>query len=303
VIYAQTFYLDIACESWKALVWPSIPHPEIIMPLPVRRKFGLVVVYHPLFCQYLGLFSLRPLSDFQFKSFIRFLSHRFSYVSAYHFSPENSVRMSALTITLPGLKFTQNHTHWLRTDLGYWPLYSGYSNDRKRNLRRSRDCCWHVQKSNDVQPLLEMFRENQAARIKGGVNPEAFMTLGALVEDLQARELIELYYACADGHIHAGILLVKFAGRVIYLFNAADHKGRLGNARTFMLDEYFQKDSGKSLIFDFESPEVDSIASFYKSFGAEPILFYSMAKNELWFPLKQMQNWRKYFFKTRPDLF
>lgn len=297
VIYAQTFYLDIVSESWKALVWPSIAHPEIVMPLPVRRKLGFTVIYQPHFCQYLGLFSLEPLSSFQLESFLRFLSKEFSYISAYHFNPENSLRMSAMTPTFPELEFSQRHTNWLQTG-SHSQLYAGYSGDRKRNLRRGKAFHWEIQNSADINPLIRLFRENQTARIPGGVSKETFIRLKALFQMLYKKQQAEIFYALAEGQIHAGILVVKFQGRAIYLFNAADQKGRTGNARTVMLDQYFSASNREIWIFDFESPEIDAIARFYSSFGSQRVSFYAMSRNELWFPLRQIQHWRKQFFKT-----
>ncbi|WP_026631586.1 hypothetical protein [Dyadobacter alkalitolerans] len=323
VIYAQTYYLDTVCESWKALVWPNIQHPDIVMPIPIRRKWGVQVVYQPLFCQYLGLFSLKPLSGLQLESFLRFVSTEFSYISAYHFNPENSIRLSALAHTFPDFNFLQKHTHWLHLKGDLQQVNAGYSRDRKRNLVRSKGYSWEVQRSEDISPLIKLFSENQTACIPGGIDPDAFIRLKALFEALQARQQAELYYGLSNehlhaghiyaghihagrlhsGHIHAGILIVRFGGRAIYLFNAADQKGRKGNARTFMLDQHFRSIQRKTLIFDFESPEVDSIAQFYLSFGSVEVSFYAISRNELWFPLKQFQEWRKRFFKTRQGLF
>lgn len=308
VIYAQTYYLDTVCESWKALVWPNIQHPDIVMPIPIRRKWGFQVVYQPIFCQYLGLFSLKPLSGLQLESFFRVVSKEFSYIAAYQFSPENSIRLSALAHSFPDFNFSQKHTHWLHWKGDVQQLDAGYSKDRKGNLVRSKGYSWEMQRSTDIQPLIKLFKENQTARIPGGIDPDAFSRLEALFNVLQARQQAELYYGLSNdhihaGHLHAGILIVRFGGRAIYLFNAADQKGRKGNARTFMLDHYFRSIQDETLIFDFESPEVGSIAQFYLSFGSFPVSFYAISRNELWFPLKQLQEWRKRFFKTRQGLF
>ena len=301
VIYAQTFYLDIVCENWKALVWPSLQDFEIVMPLPVRRKFGVTIIYQPHFCQFLGLFSTRPLTEFQLESFLRFISIEFSYISAYHFNPENSIRMSALAV--PDFEFKAMHTHWLKTNRSYQQLQADYSNDRKRNLRLGIAHNWQILESEDINPLISLFRDNHVKNIAGGVDPAAFVTLEALFKALYARGNALLFYACLNDCIHAGIMLVQAKGRTIYLFNAADRIGRAGNARTVLLDNYFKNNDNQSLIFDFESPDVKSIASFYRSFGSTPTLFYSMSKNELPFPLKHIQNWRKLLLRTTQDLF
>src|ERR1700678_4772667 len=54
--YAYTWYLDALCSRWVGLVMGDY---EFIMPLPIGRKWGLLYVYQPLFCQQLGVFYKR----------------------------------------------------------------------------------------------------------------------------------------------------------------------------------------------------------------------------------------------------
>ena len=54
--YAYTWYLDALCSRWVAVV---VGDYEFVMPLPIGRKWGLLYVYQPLFCQQLGVFYRR----------------------------------------------------------------------------------------------------------------------------------------------------------------------------------------------------------------------------------------------------
>jgi hypothetical protein len=291
VIYAYSFYLDVVSNGWKALVWPSAQDYLIVMPLPVKRKAGKTIVYQPLFCQYLGLFSVNELTTFQLEAFLKSLSLHFSYISTYSFNPENSELIKKICFRFDEFEVKEQHTYWLRLEQGYSKIYNQYSKDRKLNVKRGRQNGWTMQESRDIQPLVRLFRENHAARIPGGVNPDAYQKLKLLFEQLNYKA--ELWYAEKNNRIHAGILLVKNSERVIYLFNAADKSGRTGNARTFLLDHYFSVNAGNPLIFDFESPEVSSIASFYESFGGEKKAYFTIRKNGLAFPFRQIQEWRR----------
>jgi len=293
VIYAYSFYLDIVSSGWKALVWPSAQDYMIVMPLPVRRKAGKTIVFQPHFCQYLGLFSVNELTAFQLEAFLRSLSVHFPYISAYSFNPENSGMMKVCSSGFNEFEFREQKTYWLRLDQDYEKIYGKYSKDRKLNVKRSKQNHWILQQSEDIRPLVHLFRENHASQIPGGVNPDAYRKLKLLSEQLHLFEKAEIWYAVKNDRIHAGILLVKNSGRVIYLFNAADKTGRKGNARTFILNYYFSAHAGKPLIFDFESPDVSSIASFYESFGGEKKAYFAIRKNGLPFPFRQIQEWRR----------
>lgn len=301
VIYGYTSYLDVVCDSWKALVWPSANNYRIVMPLPIKRKWLKEVVQQPLFCQYLGLFSTEPIAIIQFSLFLRALSLHYSYISSYHFNPANSLILNAILPAFPTFRLEENHTYLLSLGDAYDKIHKNYSADRKVNLKRSSAANWVIKKTESPQLLIDLFQKYHAGKIAGGVDPSAYVLLGRLFESLNRNRACEIWYAVHEGQIHAGTMFVRSGGKVVYLFNAADQAGREGNARTFLLDRYFQENAGDSVVFDFESPEITSIAAFYSSFGAVKTAYYVIKKNDLPVPFRQLQNWRvKYLLNTIP---
>lgn len=292
VIYAHTDYLDTVCRSWKALVWPSATRFSIVMPLPVKSKAGISAVYQPLFCQYLGIFSLEELSAAEMESFLGALSSHFRYISSYHFNPQNGGSLQAMQVRFPQISFHVCITHWLQLDDQYPGINSHYSTDRRTNLRRSLEWGWQMERSADIGPLIRLFERHHAPGIAGGVHRDAYATLAMLFSRLNASGIAELIYARRRAQLHAGILLLKYSGRVIYIFNASDQIGRKGNARTWLLDQYMRLHAGQQLVIDFESPQIASIAQFYKSFGSMETPFIKLTKNRLCFPLRQIQQYR-----------
>lgn len=301
VIYGDTAYLDLVCESWKALVWPSVGEYRIVMPIPIKRKWGKDVVQQPLFCQYLGIFSAEPMTEIQIFHFLKKLSLHFSYISSYHFHPGNSLLLKEILPILPEFEISENQTYWLSLEGPYDKIKDGYSADRKVNLKRSSVIDWVLEKRDNPRPLIDLFQKYHAGQVAGGVDPSAYRLLEQLFQTLRTDQKAELWYATDHGQIRAGVMFVRSGGKVIYLFNASDQLGRKGNARTFLLDQYFQENDGDMLIFDFESPQITSIAAFYSSFGAEKTPYYAIRKNKLPFPFRQIQHWRmKYLLKTIP---
>jgi hypothetical protein len=299
VIYGYTAYLDLVCDQWKALVWPSVGEYRIVMPIPIKQKWGKDVVQKPLFCQYLGVFSAEPVHEIQIFQFLEKLSSHYSYISSYHFHPANSPLLKENLRSIPQFLVQENQTYWLSLEDSYSKIKDRYRTDRKVNLKRSLVLNWDLRKCDDPLPLIDLFKKHHAGKIAGGVNRSAYGLLEQLFQTLHSNHKAKLWYATHNGQIHAGAIFVRSGGRVIYLFNAADRFGREGNARTFLLDRYFQENAGKALIFDFESPEVDSIAAFYSSFGAEKVPYYVIRKNDLPFPFRQIQRWRmKSLLKT-----
>lgn len=292
VIYAHSWYLDVVCDNWKALVWPSVDDYQIVMPLPVKRKWKVEVIQQPLFCQYLGLFSINKITKQQLCLFLEKFYSSFLHISSYQFHPDNTAILSNVLHLFPKFEVKQNHTFWLSISDSFPEIQSKYSSDRKLNLKRGEKFNWNIKSSVDIKPLIQLFQENHASGISGGVSDKAYEILAELFETLKLYKAVEIFYTEKEGKINAGVLFVKTGKKVIFLFNSADLMGRKENARTILMDHYFKLNAGESLIFDFESPEIKSISNFYKSFGGNEVPYLSIRKNDLPFPFRQIQNWR-----------
>lgn len=300
VIYALSWYLDVVCERWEALVWPSATGFSIVMPLPVRRKLGIRLLYQPLFCQYLGIFSKDELTATQCEVFLQAAAGRFSYISNYAFNPESFAVMGILCLKCFDCQVFQ--THWLDLQRSYPELYAGYSRDRRINLKRGHSADWQLIESDDFKPLIRLFEENHEPDI-GRIKEGAYDLLRKLGESCIMRACGRLLYARAGLRVCAGILLTRYQGRTIYLFNASDNAGRKGNARAVMLDACFRENADTKSVFDFESPLKEPVAAYYAGFGAVPMPFCCINRSTLPFPLQQIQRLRKWLLiRTRQYL-
>lgn len=269
MIYGYAWYLDAVAGtgSWKwiGLVMISADGEyQAVMPVPLRRKFGTWVVHQPLFCQFLDVFSSNESLDPT--PFLRAVQQKYRYGSVLCVRPYPH----------PSLDFDlvrQRTTHVLDLSVGYETIARHYTRDRKRNLRLAENYGWHVMDSTDPKPLLTLFRENHADGIDGGVGEWAYGLLRRLIQALQQRGLATLRYALHNGNCEAGALFVQEGDRIIYLFNAASEIGRRGNARTLLIDQFIRANSGQPILFDFESPQKESVVRFYRSFGATEAVF------------------------------
>ena len=307
IVYGYSWYLDAVTgrddRGDQATVYPPMQWAglvivgdagtyQAVMPVPLRRKFGRWVVHQPLFCQFLGVFS--PDEAVDPAPFLRAVQQQYRYgsVLCLRSYPQPSVGFNAVQ---------QRTTHVLDLSVGYETIAGRYTRDRKLNLRRALDYGWLITDSTDPEPLLDLFRANHADRIDGGVGAWAYTILRGLIQALQKRGLVTLRYALANSCPEAGALFVQEGNRIIYLFNAASETGRRGNARTLLIDQVIRERAGqrfagqrsagqrfnehtqkeKPLIFDFESPQKESVVHFYRSFGAVDEPFYDVRWNRL----------------------
>ncbi|QIP12294.1 GNAT family N-acetyltransferase [Spirosoma aureum] len=279
IVYGYSWYLDAVLPApdwcWMGLVvYDERGNYRAVMPVPLRRKqvAGILhpwVVHQPFFCQFLSVFSLDTSLDPAL--FLQAIQNRFRYGSSLSLNVSKPLSCEAQTLT----------THVLDLSVGYDAVFRQYSSDRRINLRRAEAANWTISDSSDLNPLLGLFRLNHADTIRGGVADWAYTIFANLGDELVKRGFGILRYAMQEGRIEAGALFVREGNRIIYLFNAASETGRKKNARTLLIDQVIRDYAGQKLVFDFESPEKQSIASFYESFGSTRESFYSFRWSRL----------------------
>jgi hypothetical protein len=302
VLYTYTWYLDAVTNlpnwRWEGLVLLNKSGDYLaVMPVPLRRKFGIWVVHQPLFCQFLGVFGAEITPDLG-ETFARTLLKKYHYGSLFHIKDQ-----PALTeIGQQGFSSQQAHTHLLDLSLPYETLSKHYSSDTRRHLRQAQAAQWLVQDSTDPAPLLALFRQHHARQIPGGVGDWAYSLFENLFAELQKRGLATLRYAIWEGIVEAGVLVVKSDNRVIYLFNAASERGRKQHARTLLIDQVIQEQAGrKNRMFDFESPEKESVARFYRGFGTTESPYWAVRWNRLpWLVRKTLPKLRSLLQAVEP---
>ncbi|MBO0939497.1 GNAT family N-acetyltransferase [Fibrella sp. HMF5335] len=309
LVYGHTWYLDAVTHApgwrWVGLV---VEHElsdnyAAVLPVPLRKRWGRWVIYQPLFCQFLAIFSPQALDP---TPFLAALGKRYRYASSLNLLLTEPVptlpgwinQRALVTHVLPLTDALSLPPHQPRA---YTHLHARYTPDRQMNLRRAAKrtgevADWQVIDSENIEPLLDLFRKNHAESI--GVGEWAYELFRGVFAELQQRGLITLRYTCVAGKPVAGAIFVQANGRVIYLFNAANHEGRRLNARTILLDEAvaraIKKATGQPLLFDFESPEKPGVVSFYESFGALPQAYIVLNWNRLtWLErrIQQLLSW------------
>lgn len=273
--------MDLVSPGWEAMIEEDQDKYLAVVPLTQAKKFGIPFLRQPLFCQQLGLFTvLGEVEPAYLTRIMKLVCNRFRYIRDYSFNTDNPVLPPSLQ---PRLAVCDHFTHYLPLNASYPILHQSYSRDRKINLKRAQKARLEVFESDNIRPLIQIFRENTAYKIYGGVAESAYDLLLSLFAALHSRGLaILLYTRNAAGEVDAGCLFVLYRNRITYLFNAATHKGRGLNGRSLMIDKIIKDYAGSEMVFDFESPEdIASITYFYQGFGATPARFQTIRYHNL----------------------
>ncbi|GGG89888.1 hypothetical protein GCM10011416_03030 [Polaribacter pacificus] len=263
-VYAYSWYLDCVCEQWGVLVLDDY---TAVMPLPWKRKFGLAVISQPFFTQQLGVFSFSDLSEDDFSSFVKAIPKRFVKVSLQLNSLNDFCQKKCVAKT----------NYIISLNKPYVNLYKEYNKGRKHALNKGL-------KQNLVLEPIQFDELIQLAKTHyqyPELKEKDFENLAKLVATLAKKSKVSILGLYEQEQLIGGSVFVIHDHRITYLFSAMHPKGKQQQVPTLLIDNLIKNHSETAFIFDFEGSMIPTIASFFKSFGAQKETYFLFKKSLL----------------------
>lgn len=257
LIYAFSWYLDTVSPNWEALVYDDY---EIVMPLPVKRKFGIWYITQPYYVQQLGLFG-DEVSEERLTQFINRIPKKFLSVDF------NLNRQLDKSIALPNYELSLGKE--------YEEIRVCYNKNLKRSLNKAIKDKLVIKEYYDTNEILNFLHINSRFKLE----LEHYKILEKLI--IKSNDVgVGKVMTCFNKDV-----LVSFAffletkSRIIFLAGAVSNEGKRVGAMPFLIDNYIKSHSEKNLIFDFEGSVDEGVARFYKSFGAKYKEYFRFRKD------------------------
>lgn len=278
LVYALSWYLDTVTPGWEAIVAVEHSAYQMVFPLPVRQRWGQKYIFHPLFCQQLGLFFQKTPDKALADKMIQTLLTYYAYIPRLFFNIEQPWPLPEHA----RLRVQQHYTHLLYLNRPYSELYRNYRRDRRYRLKQAQRNGIRMVASEDIEPLIAIFLKDTLHKVPGAHHNPTHNTLREVFNAVRQYGRYELYYTQDQrGRYTSGGWFVIYNYYIIYLFNAALDTARHENGRTLILDHMIRKYQNSRYVLDFESPEKEAIYDFYASFGSQPTPFYDIYFNNL----------------------
>lgn len=278
LVYALSWYLDTVSPGWEAIVAVQHSSYQIVFPVPVRYRWKQKYVFHPFFCQQLGLFYRQVPDKTLVAEMMQALLAHYTYIPRLFFNvgqpwplPEHA-----------NLQVQIHYTHLLSLNRPYEELHQNYRRDRKYRLKQAQRNGVRMVASEDIEPLIAIFLQDTLHKVPGARYDPSYDALREVFAAVQRHGRYELYYTQDEqGNYTSGGWFVIYNHYIIYLFNAALDSARHENGRTLILDHVIKKYQNSGYVLDFESPQKEAIYDFYASFGSQPTSFYFVYFNNL----------------------
>lgn len=261
-VYGMSYYLDVVCDHhWDAIVLGDY---DAVMPLPYNRKiFGMYQVYHPFFCQQLGVFGEANVSEMLNAIPNKFKLIRSNLNSANRL--ENASERTNLVIKL---------------DKSHADIVANYSTSLRKRLRKAKD--FVVIETEDVGRIVNQYKNRLQTKVKlpDGAYKMAEAAFRRAVENEQAVLLeVEL-----DGNEVASGIFLKDDKRIYNVMASSSPDKQHAVAMSVLLNNIIESHQNTGLTFDFEGSDIIGVRAYFESFGAEnePYRTYTVNRLPFW---------------------
>jgi hypothetical protein len=273
IVYAYSWYLDIACKNWEALVSDDY---KTVMPLTGNKKYGFSYLFQPFFIQQLGVFSSERLNERILNEFLAAIPAKYRFVE---------INLNIFNnVLIPSTNFKKNLTHELDLIPSYTNLQKSYSENTRRNIKKAETEGITISKRANPEEVIKLFRKYKGREIKHW-GDEHYKILLKLMTACMQRSSGYCWGAYSkEKKLMAGAFFADTNHKVIFLFSAAHDEARKNGAMSYLIDRFIHENAQRNLTLEFEGSNNPNLARFYKSFGSKECVYLQFKKNNLpWF--------------------
>lgn len=275
-VYAYSWFLDRTAEKWDALVWGDY---EFVMPLPVRKKWGIRYVYQPVFCQQLGIFPEPPANVAV--AFYGAVVNKFNYFN---------IQLNAANPSVGNFKnvcFTSRKNFLLNLSTDYKTICSSFSNNTNRNITKAKNNNLTFVEGISLKEYSDFLQQHQTFKIDAA-QQDRLKSIISFAQYNGVGEIIGVY--SMYNQLCAVVFFIHWNNRIIYLNPVSSNEGKELLAMFYLINRLIENSSGRNLLIDFEGSMVPGIARFFEGFGAQPEIYFQMSGNNLPFPVRCILN-------------
>lgn len=242
--FAQSWVQDILHPHWEYLLDDT---QELVMRVPFTKKFGLKAYLQPLFLRALPLLAGHSKADLSLLKSKLFLHLNYDFPKS-----------------IEGFKNKGKYQqlHWKE---GISAIRAGYSDNVKRSLKKAKDLA--------LQPIAYSQFQNffiaQKGERLGNLNAVAWTRLAALCATAQEKEQAFCVGVWSGEVLLAVGLFFRYQQQLYFMKGTLNEQGKQQGALVFLIDAVLEKYCLEVQTLDFIGSNQESIAAFYKKFGAK----------------------------------
>lgn len=276
-IFVNSFYLDAVCDNWGALILNDY---EAVFPIATGSRYKVAYIYQPFFTRYFGTYSLKPGGKVT-SAFFQSIPSKFRYIE-FCLHEQNE---------LPDKSFEKKERKYQFLDLkpSYGTAAGSYSENARRSIKKALKAGAVVKEEIRPSEIVALFQRTKGKELE-------------VFKEKDYTKLIALMNACVrqgigeslavydtEGNLGAAGFFMKYRNRYVFLKSGVTEYGKEHGFMHLLFDSFIKKHSGTGSVLDFGGSSVESVARFYKNFGAKDCVYLQVKRNHL----PKLVNWLK----------
>ena len=251
VVYAMSWYLDVVSPGWELLVSGDY---ECVMPLPLKRRYGIPYAVQPPLCQQLGVFSHDRLTQETIDAFVKRIPvfyYNLQFNAGNHFGRPDAALLQT--------------NYCLDLNRPYEAIRSEYKKNNLRNILKGEKERLVANRFTERQTYIDILFANAANR------PILQMkeTLLRLLERSEERSAAEIWHVeDASGSVLSCAFFLYWRNKSYYMVPVSTEEGKQKRSMFFLIDSFVRFHAQSERILDFEGSSIPNLARFYEGFGA-----------------------------------
>lgn len=286
-IFAKDWWLDAVCgeSNWDvALVFNKSDDIIASMPYAFKRKFGKLIIRQPPLTQHNGFYIKYPLGQGYTKRLtyeIRLMRELCQQIPRFLYYSQNFPNKfgNFLAFRWKQFKLSVKYTYIIRNCHTIDSYETNCVTAKRRNsLKKALKQNLRISESDNLKVFYGL---NLKTYQRQGLSiPYSFQLVDALFKSIKNHNSGKIYIAYNEQNVPvAAIFLVEDNSSVYYLMGGVDEEYKHLCAMELLIDFSIKYALQKGKNFDFEGSMVEKIEKLFRSFGAEQVPYFNMAKS------------------------
>jgi hypothetical protein len=270
LVYGYSWYLDLVSPRWCGIIKDDY---SAVMPLPVKKKYGIDYIIQPVYTQQLGIFTAGNCNNDEIKAFVNAIPLFYRFIDM---NLNYSNKSSGLTYN-----FGINRNYELNLQNGKEEILKGFSVNTRRNIQKGISAI-EIKEEIPLNEIMKLIRKN-ALSIYGR---EHYVWINNFIHEIIQKQAGFTIGAYFKNELCASVFCLLYRGRIYYLIPVSNNTGKEKRAMFAIIDHLIGKYAGSDITLDFEGSNLEGIARFFDGFGAKPLNYTRIRINRLPFPYK-----------------
>ncbi|MGQ0828156.1 MAG: hypothetical protein ACT4ON_07165 [Bacteroidota bacterium] len=269
-IFVYSWYLDVVCMGWDALVLNDY---EAVFPLATKSKYNIHYLYQPFFTRYFGVYSKNKITDKLVNDFFESIPSKYRYME---FCLHESNQLNKKNI-----ETKERSYQVLNLNTAYSDIQNNYSDNAKRSIKKAIKAGYSIKHTIKPEQIVNLFKSTKGKELEV-FKPNDYKTLTALMNIFITKNKAEsLAVFDKENKLCAAAFFMKTNDRYIFLKSGVTENGKANGAMHFLFDTFIQQYAETLNMIDFGGSSVETVARFYKNFGAKDCVYLQIRKNSL----------------------